>query len=353
MGTSANVSKESRDMSYMKTVILFSSVVLSVLGAPPAIPQEYPTPSPTQEYNPDIGQTNVGGYGVNKDPYCHKVEKVVFENQCEPYKEKTCWTQNQEICEPKFFKNCTGVIETNIERVCFNVNELVCNLVEAIHYETLEETYQVQRCFTGKDRVCDTTYKIDTTTKDDYQCCNVETPNCYMEEKVINDVTCTNTVEFDCRRQKTTKNDGYGQKEVVCARKPKQDCYNIPRKIQVEVCKTDVHRYCEKFSNVFPFPVEEQNCHFEPKKICELEMKTRPKKAKKYSYTKDCQEQPREICDQCEKKSIQPQCTMQERLTCTYQPIEQCSEVDKQYCHKVERVVVEEVCDMKFDTAYL
>merc|ERR1712042_83414 len=35
---------------------------------------------------------------------------------------------------------------------------------------TLEETYQVQRCFTGKDRVCDTTYKIDMTTKDDYQC---------------------------------------------------------------------------------------------------------------------------------------------------------------------------------------
>merc|ERR1712096_360978 len=179
-------------------------------------PPQYPTPSPVQDYNPDIGQTNVGGYGVNKDPYCHKVEKVIFENKC------------------------------------------------------------------------DTTYDIDTTTKDDYQCCNVETPNCYMEEKTINDVTCTNTVEFNCNREKTTKNDGYGQKEVVCTRTPKQDCYNIPRKIQVEVCKTDVHRYCEKFSNIFPFPVEKQNCHFEPKKICELEMKTRPKKAKKYSYTKDC-----------------------------------------------------------------
>ena len=66
------------------------------------------------------------------------------------------------------------------------------------------------------------------------------------------------------------------------------------------MCKTDVHRYCEKFSNVFPFPVEEQNCHFEPKKICELQQKTRPKKAKKYSYTKDCKEQPREICE-CKK----------------------------------------------------
>merc|ERR1712202_7696 len=142
----------------------------------PPPPPQYPTPSPVQDYNPDIGQTNVGGYGVNKDPYCHKVEKVISENKCEPYTEKTCWTQNQETCQPELFKNCTGVIETNIERVCFNVNELVCNLVEAVHYETLEETYQVQLCFTGKDRVWDTTYDIDTTTKDDYQCCNVRHP---------------------------------------------------------------------------------------------------------------------------------------------------------------------------------
>merc|ERR1712105_404157 len=50
------------------------------------------------------------------------------------------------------------------------------------------------------------------------------------------------------KRDKSTKNDGYGPKGVVCDRKPTQSCYNIPRKIQVEVCKTDVHRYCEKYS---------------------------------------------------------------------------------------------------------
>mgnify|MGYP006061101003 CR=1 FL=1 len=200
-----------------------------VFCAPP--PPQYPTPGPTQHYQPDIGQTNVGGYGVNKDPYCHKVEKVVFKNKCEPYDEETCWTTNEEDCKTVPYRNCTGIINTKVERVCFDVNELVCDLVEAVHYETLEETYQVQRCFTGKDRVCDTTYKIDTTTKDDYQCTNVETPNCYMEEKVINDVTCTNTVEFSCQRVKTTKNDGYGQKRTDCIQTPKQDCYNIPRKV--------------------------------------------------------------------------------------------------------------------------
>jgi len=326
--------------------ILFSLPLISCLPSPP----EYPRPATVQDYNPDIGQTNVGGYGVNKDPYCHKVEKVVFVNECLPYEEETCWTENREDCVTVDYKNCTGKIETKIDRVCFDVKELVCSLVENIHYETLEETYQVQRCFTGKDRVCDTTYKIDTTTKDDYQCTNVETPNCYMEEKVINDVTCTNTVEFSCKKEKAV---GY-QKEVVCTPEPKQDCYNIPRKIQVEVCKTDVHRYCEKFSNIFPFPVEEQNCHFEPKKICELEAKTRPKKAKKYSYTKDCEKVARKICDQCEKKFLEPTCIYEQRLECTYKPFQPtCTKVTKEYCHKVEKVVVEEVCDMKFDSTYL
>ena len=62
------------------------------------------------EYNPDIGQTNVGGYGVNKDPYCHMVEKVVFENQCEPLMETTYYTQNKESYVKKVLNKCTGVI---------------------------------------------------------------------------------------------------------------------------------------------------------------------------------------------------------------------------------------------------
>ena len=82
-------------------------------------------------------------------------------------------------------------------------------------------------------------------------------------------------------------------------------------------------------------------------------MKVRPKKAKKYSYTKDCKEQPREICDQCEKRTIQPVCEMQERLEVTYTPVESCHEEKKEYVHKVEQTVVEEVCDKKFATKYL
>merc|ERR1712096_317221 len=146
MGTTASSCIQAN--MYQVSFLLFATCLSNVFcqtarppyppGGPPPPPAQYPTPAPVQDYNPDIGQTNVGGYGVNKDPYCHKVEKVIFKNKCEPYKEKTCWTQNEEICSPAMYKNCTGVIETNIERVCFNVNELVCNLVEAVHYETLE-----------------------------------------------------------------------------------------------------------------------------------------------------------------------------------------------------------------------
>merc|ERR1711955_91719 len=134
MGTCHRVVRE--ETHYYKMFNLVYLACLSLVLALP--PPEYPTPAPTQHYNPDIGQTNVGGYGVNKDPYCHMVEKVVFENQCEPYVERTCYTQNKESCATKLFNNCTGVIETNVERVCFDVNELVCDLVEAVHYETLE-----------------------------------------------------------------------------------------------------------------------------------------------------------------------------------------------------------------------
>ena len=67
--------------------------------------------------------------------------------------------QNKESCVRKPLNNYTGVIETNIERGCFDVNELVGDLVEDIHHKILEETHQVQRCSTGKGKVCDTTFE--------------------------------------------------------------------------------------------------------------------------------------------------------------------------------------------------
>ena len=101
-----------------------------------------------------------------------------------------------------------------------------------------------------------------------------------------------------------------------------------------------------------PSPWRSRTATSSPRRSANCSRRPAPKKAKKYSYTKDYKEQPREMCDQCEKKSIQPICDMQ-RLVCKYEPEESCREEAKQYCHKVEKMVVEEVCDMKFDTQYL
>ena len=96
----------------------------------------------------------------------------------------------------------------------------------------------------------------------------------------MKDRTCIFSVDFDCKKKKPY--DGKGA--VQCEKTPTKKCYDTPRKVQEEICKPQTSKYCEKFTNEFPYPVEKQNCHTEPMKKCELESRTRPKKAKKYIY---------------------------------------------------------------------
>merc|ERR1711963_953811 len=166
---------------------------------------------------------------------CHWVEKLVYKDECVPYTEKTCYTQQREHCSNIYQKNCTAVIDEFEEHECFDVTELICQLAESIDYEMVEETFTVQRCTRVNDRVCDTVYDLDTTTKDD-----------------------------------------------------------------------------------FPYPVEKQNCHSEPMKKCELETRSRPKKAKKYNYVKECKPVKRQVCDDWEKKKLRPVCDKVQKNVCSY-----------------------------------
>merc|ERR1711970_484754 len=88
-------------------------------------------------------------------------------------------------------KNCTSVIEESEHRECFDVTELVCKLVENIQYEMVDETYTVQRCTRVTDRVCDTVYDLDVTTRDDFQCIDLEHQYCWDEEKIVKDRTAS------------------------------------------------------------------------------------------------------------------------------------------------------------------
>merc|ERR1711970_1508209 len=226
------------------------------------------------DYKPDIGDGPPTDYGRPVKPNCHLEQKTTFQDRCEDYDEKTCWTQNEEQCNSYLVTTCTPVVNTGVDRRCFNVTELICELVESVHYRQVEENFHVQSCYTTKDRDCDT------------------------EDKILVDKVCTDTVEFECSPDKKLDNAGYGVKDTVCREIPKHDCYDSPRTVQVEVCEPEYKRYCDKLTKDVPFPVERQNCHFERKKICQLVPKTKPKKAKVYSYTEDCKQVPREICDQ-------------------------------------------------------
>ena len=105
-------------------------------------------------YTPDEIQKQ----GDKKD--CHPVEKTIYVDECVPYVERTCYTQQKEVCKDITEKNCTAVIDQYEDRACFNVTELLCQLAENVQYEMVDETYTVQRCTKVSDRVCDTVYDL-------------------------------------------------------------------------------------------------------------------------------------------------------------------------------------------------
>jgi hypothetical protein len=305
------------------------------------------------DYRPDIGQGAPTDYGRPTAPNCHLEQTSTFEDRCLPYEETTCYSQNEEDCKEYYVNTCTPIVNTEVDRRCFNVTELICELVESVNYRQVEENFHVQSCYTTKDRICDTVHEIDTTTKDDLQCIELETPNCHMEDKILVDKVCTDTFEFECSPDKKLDNAGYGVKDTVCKKIPKHDCYDSPRTVQIEVCEPEYRRFCDKLTKDVPFPVERQNCHFERKKICQLVPKTKPKKAKVYSYTEDCKPVPREICDQCETKTLEAACVPEARMHCKYSPVTQCKKENKNYCYKAEVTKLVEICDKKLKTSYL
>merc|ERR1712061_97760 len=135
MGITASTCSSNTASRMVQASILLLLIPLVSCAPPP--PPEYPTPAPAQGYQPDIGQTNVGGYGVNKDPYCHMVEKVVFENQCEPYTETTCWTQNHKLGQEE-----EGVVE-GVTGVDLEGGVVVVLEVERVT-EVVEEATEVE-----------------------------------------------------------------------------------------------------------------------------------------------------------------------------------------------------------------
>merc|ERR1739845_324173 len=99
-------------------------------------------------------------------------------------------------------------------------------------------------------------------------------PDYYSQNEVykIKDKDDCHPVERTIYKHK--EKDGKGA--VKCEKVPKKKCYDTPRKVREETCKPVHSRFCEKFTNEFPVPQQKQNCHTEPMKRCELEVRSRP-----------------------------------------------------------------------------
>merc|ERR1719435_166765 len=138
----------------MASTSLPSCLLLALSFLVSGVPARY---SPG-DYKPDIGDGPPTDYGRPVKPNCHWQQKTTFQDRCEDYDEKTCWTQNEEQCSSYLVNTCTPVVNTGVDRRCFNVTELICELVESVHYRQVEENFHVQSCYTTKDRVCDTVH---------------------------------------------------------------------------------------------------------------------------------------------------------------------------------------------------
>merc|ERR1711915_740495 len=124
--------------NFISTSMYFLLFAFLPLVASSQYPAVHPLGAGTgnDKYNPvdPSYNTNEEVYKAADKDDCHPVERLVYEEKCIPYTEKTCYTQQREQCKEVY------------------------------------ETNTVQRCTGVTDRVCDTVYDLAQSTKDDFQC---------------------------------------------------------------------------------------------------------------------------------------------------------------------------------------
>jgi len=281
-------------------------------------------------------------------PYCHTEERVVYEDKCEEYVEETCHSQTREKCHPEPVQRCRAVIRERVEEECVNVTDKVCSLVETENKETVHEVFIKQKCHMVMEKVCDTRQELVVTDVEKVQCVDLLTSNCTEESVIVNDTTCTETVEFNCQQGKMK--DG----EVICGKTPVSNCINTPKQVTVSSCKPITTTLCYTLTNDQATPFRIENCHDQPTYVCRLEEMARPVVRRSYSYVISCNSVERQACKLMEKKKLEPVCQVENRPVCDHQlGEEKCEEEKKQFCYKNAKVAEVEVCDDHFQTYQL
>jgi len=105
----------------------------------------YTATDPDKYFSNEIHET--------RDSSCRQVEDTVYVDECVPFTEKTCHTQQKEQCSEIQENNCTAEVETMKEEVCFNVTDLVCQLIGRVEYKIQDKSTRLE-CTNSSRTVC-------------------------------------------------------------------------------------------------------------------------------------------------------------------------------------------------------
>merc|ERR1711872_153260 len=119
------------------TPVMFAIVFFLLVGSAVCVPMSPTVPLGDStghgQYKP-VGQDHYApneAYKAGDMNDCHYVDKLVYKDECVPYVEQTCYTQQEEYCEDVYEKNCTAVIDEFEERECFEVT--LCTIWPYLH----------------------------------------------------------------------------------------------------------------------------------------------------------------------------------------------------------------------------
>jgi len=336
----------------------------------------YPIPT-SNGYAPAPIHTS-DGYAPAPKPRCTYVDEIEYEEKCEEYKDRVCYTSYDEHCEDVYDQTCRSFVSKGQTRKCFNVTETVCTLKEDISYEVIDAVFTVQKCSRGSEKVCDTIYDMEETKKQRKECIKVPSLVCTTEEKTVHEKTCRTLTKFDCDTALLTSGgyepaysyDSRGQQsnepehqepssydttehtthshtsgETKCKKREETRCNTTPRQITSQYCKKSEEKVCEQLTERQPVPYQTAHCRNEGKKSCRVEQKTQPKQIKKYHYKKVCSPLVKKICDIWDDHKLVPTCVPTVRHICHHNPKEHCEDVPKNHCYKIPRTVRKEKCD--------
>merc|ERR1712035_294789 len=172
-------------------------------------------------------------FSLAHSEHCKQVKKSVWEDVCEPFVEKKCYTNVHQQCHEVPSPDCKAVVEDIQDHKCLHVEDVVCDIDEHV------------------------------------DCIEVKSVECWEEKKVVNEKKCIFSWEFDCPKH----HDEHGHKEHKCHKKPVKKCKNIPKTMHEKRCKPKMEKICEKLAVVLPHPVKGEKCHPVPTKKCEAETK--------------------------------------------------------------------------------